>query len=431
MSWRNWISRLIRKIPRFRGQVRSTLTSFAIFKSRVRYIAFLSLVGVLFVPMDTVVMVNGVLEVSGSNVSFVSEVPLRIKSLKFKDGDAVSAGEVVIDFDSEEIAAQLRFAQSSYTAANESWRRLSLESGFTTVPENLSQVIAVIEGESGGVSTRDDQILLSRISQEQSALSRTTRDLESAELQFRNAVKEHEMAVQLRGKGFVTANQLFSAENRRQDMESKVLGLRAERERLKEKIRELELTRGTSQSERKARLLESFHKAATTRAEALKSLRAAERLVSSAEAISPVSGHLLIPQPLLVGALVRAGDTVFEVVPSVATFSVRGSVDQTQGYRLRPGMDARLRLTGASASLTRFVNAKVEAISPDAIKGSERQMDSYSLRIIFDSNEFADIYGERPRPGMLCSVQVVGESQSVIGGLLNPFIQLLRSSRLH
>lgn len=384
----------------------------------------------LFVPLDTVVFLEGDIEVEGNNYVVSSEGAQRILQVFVSDGSEISAGQSLIEFDSGSIDLEWTAAKAAFESARRAWARLALEVGVSEHVDSIEELFREVNA-AGNLSLKDQRVSNSRIAQARSELERLKSDRQAVSVQLERSLKEMEMAEKLDASGFVTKNQLFSAQNVVSDLRARLNGLNAQINQVSERIRELRIDSGITDSERMTRVIEELSRVYSARVEAHRRLRAVERMKEQALIASDVDGTVLIPNPLSEGMIVTSGVKLIEVVPRNSKLRLRASLSRQESLYVRAGMKARLRVVGASASLTKFVDATVSSITPDAMKNADTGENNYSVVVGFHADDFRKIYGENLKPGLLCSLEIVGQPRSIFNQFMSPLITAIRGARFH
>jgi len=137
---------------------------------------------------------------------------------------------------------------------------------------------------------------------------------------------------------------------------------------------------------------------------------------------SPVDGIIKLLNVVAAGEVVKAGDTVAEIVPSdeliVETFFKPRDI----GY-IREGQLAYLRLTSSDAVRFGVLNARVERISPDTFVDKNSKQPSYKVRIKPDENFFS-LEGRKYylMPGVEVEVSILIGQRTIMAYLLEPIV---------
>ena len=138
---------------------------------------------------------------------------------------------------------------------------------------------------------------------------------------------------------------------------------------------------------------------------------------------APVDGIVNRINFQTVGAYVRAGDVILEIVPTGEALKLEAKIDPKDISSIRMDDFVRIRLSAYDSSKYGAIDGYVRSISPDAITdtsdGSGRSY--YLLDVSIDSNITLDT-GEEVvlLPGMTATVDVVSGKRTVLNYLWQP-----------
>lgn len=138
---------------------------------------------------------------------------------------------------------------------------------------------------------------------------------------------------------------------------------------------------------------------------------------------APVGGIIKRLYVVTEGGVIRAGDTVLEIVPEDDRLIIEAELPpQDIGY-VRMGQYAFVQLDSMDATRLGKIDGKVQHVSPDSLVNEEGQA-YYLVQIEVDKPYFGD---ENDRiflfPGMIVSAGIVLGERSVLEYLLSPFSQ--------
>lgn len=138
---------------------------------------------------------------------------------------------------------------------------------------------------------------------------------------------------------------------------------------------------------------------------------------------APVSGIVKRLYAVTEGGVIRAGDTVMDIVPEDDRLIVEAKLPpQDVGY-VRVGLPAFVQLETADAARLGKIGGVVKHVSPDSLVTSEGQS-FYIVHIEVERAYFGDD-GNRVMlfPGMIVSAGIVLGERSVLEYMVSPFIQ--------
>jgi len=128
------------------------------------------------------------------------------------------------------------------------------------------------------------------------------------------------------------------------------------------------------------------------------------------------------------GAVIRPGDTLAEVVPVSDSLVIKAQVLPTDIDRVRKGLKAEVRFAAFSSSRIPTVLGRVERISADALIHEHTKEPYYEARVVIDRTTIdADIL-EQLVPGMPADVIISTGERTTLEYMLNPLSNALAKS---
>jgi adhesin transport system membrane fusion protein len=132
------------------------------------------------------------------------------------------------------------------------------------------------------------------------------------------------------------------------------------------------------------------------------------------------------------GGVVRAGDTVMELLPAGDNLIVEAKIAPADIAFVATGQDASVKLDAYESSIFGALRGKVSYISPDVLTEETRQgpFMYYRVRIRIMGAEFK---GEKAneihlRPGLTASVEIKAMERTVLSYLTKPIFKVFSQS---
>lgn len=128
-----------------------------------------------------------------------------------------------------------------------------------------------------------------------------------------------------------------------------------------------------------------------------------------------------------IGGVIKPGQILMEIVPDSDELIVEAVVSPKDIDVVRPGLDARVRLTAYSARNTPPVEGQVLHVSADRVVhgGDEQATQGYLVTIRFDADAVEKLttnHGVELYPGMLTEVLILGEERTLWDYLVSPIM---------
>src|SRR5690606_9698886 len=115
---------------------------------------------------------------------------------------------------------------------------------------------------------------------------------------------------------------------------------------------------------------------------------------------SPYAGTIVDLAVFSVGAVVRPGDRVLDIVPRGEQLGVEARLRVEDISEVRPGMAARVHFTSYAQRTTPVIGGTVVEISADRLTDARTQMPYYVAKIAVDPTELASNTKIQLYPGM-------------------------------
>ena len=150
-------------------------------------------------------------------------------------------------------------------------------------------------------------------------------------------------------------------------------------------------------------------------------LRGARDRVARTDIRSPVDGIVNTLEVNTLGAFVQPGAVVAGIVPTSDTLLVEARVSPRDVAFIRPGQEALIKITAYDFSIFGGLEGKVENITADSILDQHTGEPYYQVRVSTnkavlekDGKSYSII------PGMICSVDIMTGSKTILSYLLKP-----------
>ena len=161
-------------------------------------------------------------------------------------------------------------------------------------------------------------------------------------------------------------------------------------------------------------------------------LRDRTQVLEHTELRAPVDGLVNNIRVNTLGGVVRAGDTVMELLPSAGDLAVEAKVSPADIAFVAVGQFANVRIDAYDSSIFGGMRGEVSYISPDVLTEDTRQgpLQYYRVRIVIKEAEFRGKQSEaiRLRPGMTAQVDIKARDKTVLEYITKPIVKGLSVS---
>jgi len=349
-----------------------------------------------------------------------------------REGATVDPGEVLMRIDNMRAASDYREKKARYLAVLAGIARLGAElgGGEPHFPDEvLQEAPEIAEAERRLFETRAAD-LANTLAVLESQEEQRRRELEEAKSQIVQlerslalAREELELTRKLARDRLVARADLLRLERQVSELQGRYDQVRLAVPRLEAALREAgeriagARSKARSDAQRELSMLQSE----------LAGLReivlAGEDRVRRTEIRSPVRGTVKKLHVNTIGGVVQPGADLVEIVPLEDTLLVEAQIRPSDIAFIRPGQDARVKITAYDYSIYGSLEGRVEHISADTIT-DQRGESFFIIRVRTDRNYLGT--AEHPLeiiPGMTAEVDILTGRKTVLDYLLKPVLK--------
>ena len=392
--------------------------------------------------LDSAVMAQGSVVVESDRKAVQHLEGGLVVAIGARDGSEVQGGDVLLRLDTTQAHAQRSIARLAVLQALGEEARLLAEtnrSDAITFPAELREAAEILEAkrvmldqerqfrERDSARRVEASILGERLTQSRKQYESSVAQRNAAVSQAASIKDELAKLRPLADQGYVAATRINPLQRSLTEFEGKIGSLDADLQRLAGANDEIRLQinqiglrtveeGSTKLAECRVRL-----------AEAREKLRMAEDVLARAEIRAPRSGRVVGSKVHTVGAVVRAGETLMEIVPQDDDLVVTAKISPMDVNHLRAGMPAEVRLPAFKGRSTPFTVGEVRSVAADALRDEVTQLPAYELRVSVRAAELPSVIRGRLKPGMPAEVLVPTGERTVMAYLMQPLMDSLRS----
>lgn len=392
-------------------------------------------------PLDGGVALEGTVTSAGYRKLVQPAVAGVVMGLPVRDGDDVRAGQVLVELDARAARAEALAARLHHTMARAAVVRLRAEQrGQDTLafPDTLSRaadsdpaLAAVLALQRELFENRRGALTARRKRLEESlagARARLEGQQRLAETQHqRLALMDQRLAAlrPLAEGNYVPRNRLLELRESRAGLEGDLAATEAA-------VRGARATLGETRAELQG--LEQEHRRQVRQELAEQELELARREEQLAVSgvreeqtrlRAPVNGRIVGQTLHTVGASVRPGDVLMEILPADEPLwvDVRVPVDRVDS--VQAGQPVELMFTALNSSRTPRLEGEMARVSADRLRDTDSGEPYYSARVRVPSEAVAGLRGAEIRPGMPVQVFARTGERSLLNYLFKPLIDRL------
>ncbi|HWU25921.1 MAG TPA: HlyD family type I secretion periplasmic adaptor subunit [Rhizomicrobium sp.] len=386
-------------------------------------------------PLDSAIMASGVVVVE-SRVKTIQHLEGGIvHAILVSDGQKVRAGQLLVSLDDTQANSALGSLTDESDALQAQEARLEAErDGRDTIafPADLSQragdpkVAAAMRGEENAFAARREtlakqiDILNNKTSENGTIVAGLKAEQASVEKQIGLINREAQGVQTLYNKGLSTLPRLLALQRQAAD-------LTGQRGQLTEKIAQTQLTDGENdlqimnlKNEQLSDVVKDLRDVQTKRFDLQDKLQAARDVLSRLAIRAPVEGRVQELSLHTVGAVVKPGEPLMEIVPDRDMLEVDAHVRPEDADSVYPGMTARINFSAYQARRLPIVIGTVKSVSADRQVDQRTGQAYFAVAVTVDRSALKGYPNAKLIPGLPVDVALDTGSRTAAQYFLAP-----------
>jgi adhesin transport system membrane fusion protein len=394
----------------------------------------LFLVWAYFAVLDEVVRGTGKV-IPSSQVQVIQNLEGGIvEQIHVREGEVIEAGQVLITIDDTRFDASLQESRLRSLTLEARLLRLQAEAdGLTEMPEIPAEISAELpriadqeralfdERRRGREANR--RILQEQLTQKRQAIAELAARVDRLSGSLELTREELEVTRPLRDQGAVSEVEVLRLQRQVNDLGGELAEARLALPRAEAELAEVEQRLVEFDARNREEIRAELNEV-TGELEALNAgnVALADR-VQRTQVRSPIRGIVKALQVRTVGGVVQPGMDLVEIVPVGDSLLVEARVNPRDIAFLRPGLDAKVKLTAYDFAIYGGLDAQVELISADTF--IEEEGEPYYLVRVRTQEPSLKRGGEvfPIIPGMTAEVDILVGEKSVLSYLLKPVLR--------
>lgn len=375
-------------------------------------------------PLAEAAIAPGVIKVEGNRRTIQHLEGGIVREILVRDGTKVQAGQVLIRLEDTQSDATLETTRAQRWALLAQDARLTAEalraqdvtfpadllaSGNPRAMDAVLGQRALFEARMASLNSQL-HVLQARIDQQNAAISGARGQLAATRRQLELIRQEEQMRRGLVGQGLARLPDLLAVQRAMAGLEGSIQQYNGDIERanatIAESRRQIQQVTDQRMQEVSTELREVRGKLAETE----ERLRAAADVQTRRDILAPESGTVVNLRIFTLGAVVRPGDPVMDLVPDhdrlVAEVNVQpGDIDVVY-----PGLKSEVRLPAFKQRLVPYLHGEVTWVAADVTTNEQTRQQYYRAYVLIDREQLASLPNVFLTPGMPVEAHVqIGE----------------------
>jgi HlyD family secretion protein len=391
-----------------------------------------------FVPLAGAVVVPGNLVVQSSVKAIQHPTGGVVAEIKVANGSHVAAGDLLVRLDATQARASLQMISKQLDELRARIGRLVAERdglGEPQIPEALAarsaedSVKSLLASEASLFKAR----LEARTSQKellQGRIGQLTEEISGLEAQVDSKAKQLELiAGELSGvqdlynKRLVPLTRLTTLQRETARIEGERGQLTSSIAETKSKIGESQLQISRLDQDFRTDVVKELGETQGKEAELVERGVAARDQLDRIEIHAPTSGVVHQLSAHTIGGVIRAGDTIMEIVPDTDDLMIEARIQPKDIDQVRTGQNAFVRFSNFNQRVTPQLAGAVSFVSADTSRDQQTNAPYFTVRVALPDNERRRLGDLQLVPGMPAEVFMQTGSRTMMRYLLQPIVE--------
>ena len=366
-------------------------------------------------PLAEAAIAPGIIKVEGNRRTVQHLEGGIVREILVRDGSKVQAGQVLVRLDDiqSDSTAEAQRAQRWALMAQDA--RLVAEMGKPGEPiefppelleSNHPRARDAVRGQREVYEARTAslnsqlRVLRARIEQQQAAIRGAQGQMVATRNQLVLIRQEERMRQGLVAQGLARLPDLLALQRAMAGLEGTIQELTGQIDRANATIGEAERQIQQALDQRIQEVSTELREVRGKLAETEERLRASSDVQTRRDILAPESGTVVNLKLFTLGAVVRPGDTVLEIVPDHDRLLAEVNIQPSDIDVVFPGLKSEVRLPAFKQRLVPFLHGEVTWVAADVTTNEQTRQQYYPARIQIDREQMEKLPNVFLTPGM-------------------------------
>lgn len=353
--------------------------------------------------------------------------PTVIREILVRQGQLVKKGQLLVRLDDSQSASALGQLEAENARLEARAKRLQSEgtggSADCAAGEACDEERLLAQVRRATAQSRENALAAS-VEQKRRELQEAQATVAALTDSVRLAREQVSMLQPLAAKGIVPQTELLSAQRDLVDVQGRLSAAQQTVGRAGAGIREAQAQVSTARNDFRQQALNERSEVVTKMAVNTESMKGASARQERNELRAPVTGLINDVQVTTVGGFVNPGEKILQVVPVGDRLLVEARVSPKDIAFIKVGDRANVKITAYDFSIYGGLSGTVRVIGSDSIYDEAERQAYYTVVVETDRSYITKGDQKLPiMPGMICDVEIITGSKSILTYLLKPVLR--------
>ena len=411
---------------------------------RTAVLVGLAIVGVFFggfgtwavtAPLNSAVVAQAVVKVEGNRKSVQHLDGGIVKELRVKEGSHVNEGDVLVVLDDNQARAEFQVLSQQYLVLRATEVRLLAELAHApklVMTEDLERrkdrpyFQSIWSGQVSQFESRlaalngQTSVIQEKIHQLQSQIVGAEAQVKSYNDEITSVNAEVASIAPLVEKGLLPKPRLLQLQRNAFQLEGQIADARASIAKLRQAIAEQRQQIAQLDNDRMTDVTKDLRETQARLLDVIPKRGNAEAVLNRMEIRSPYSGRVVALNVFSIGGVIQRGDKILDIVPDQESLAVEAQVAVEDISEVHPDMLAEVHLTAYKQRVVPMVRGTVTRVSADRLTDPKTEKPYYTVQVVLDASDLAELPQVRLYPGMPATVMVPTEARTAFDYLVGP-----------
>jgi HlyD family secretion protein/epimerase transport system membrane fusion protein len=393
-------------------------------------------------PLASAALAPGVVSPDGYRKTIQHLEGGIVQAIHVREGDLVAVGHELVTLDETQARARHKELRERYADLLAMEARLLAErngSEDIVFPEELAAMADVdarrsMDGQASLLASRRatrmgrEQILEQRILQLDEEITGLKEMIAAQDEQLALLEQEVEGAQTLYDEGLESLPRLLALRRAKAEIDGQKAANRAQIARKGQEIGETRMQVLTMRDEEAERVNEELTKVRGGLAELRSQLASRKDVLTRTVVRAPISGTVMNVRVTTESGVLMPGEPILDIVPVDGKLIIDARVTPNDIDNVRPGLEARVLLTGYRQRSLPQIHGVLRSISADSLVEDRSGNSYYLAKVEVDPDDIAQLEDIRLIPGMPADVMILNGERTFLDYILRPLMDSVTRS---